>query len=161
MPSYTSDENLLYLSIYLPTFIGQQVVILPHSTALLSILLRSLPPDETAFEVIHASDLVGRVEHTRHHHEVHLPPQVIHFDTMHAEDATQQGVWVVVEILVVLGQDIQQELILLLRLSLQQVPAVVRVEEELAGLGVRDELYVVVAAYVCVALYAWGMNDTA
>jgi hypothetical protein len=49
-------------------------------------------------------------------------------------------VWVLRQVLVVVGQNADHELVLLLGLRLEHVLAVVRVEEELSGFGVRYEL---------------------
>lgn len=62
---------------------------------------------------------------------------------MHAVEAHEQGVGVGGQVLHVLGHDVAQQHALLLGLRLNHVTAVVRVEEELTGLGVCDKLDVV------------------
>lgn len=55
--------------------------------------------------------------------------------------------WVLCEKLIVVWQDALHELVLLLGLRLDHVLAVVRVEEELTRLGVRDKLDEIIITY--------------
>ena len=53
---------------------------------------------------------------------------------MHSQEAHDEAVWVLCDVLVVVRQDAGEELVLCLGLGLDHVAPVVGVEEELAGL---------------------------
>lgn len=75
-----------------------------------------------------------------------LTVQMWHFNSMHTKNSTEETVWMTLKIVGVFAENLLHEGVLCLSLGLEHVLAVVRIEEELTGLGVGNELNIVEVA---------------